>query len=114
VARVFNFASGPAVLPEPVLRQAQAEMLEQIRHACNPVLDWLDEATIPDVLGRASRDELWASYELWSLRNGIKRTMSRPGLYRVLREHGFVETKLAGVRLFAGLKMVTAEPSWPI
>lgn len=26
--RVFNFASGPAVLPEPVLRQAQAELLD--------------------------------------------------------------------------------------
>jgi len=28
VARVFNFASGPAVLPEPVLRQAQDELLD--------------------------------------------------------------------------------------
>jgi phosphoserine aminotransferase len=26
--RVFNFASGPAMLPEPVLRQAQAELLD--------------------------------------------------------------------------------------
>ena len=26
--RVFNFSAGPAVLPEEVLRQAQAEMLE--------------------------------------------------------------------------------------
>lgn len=25
--RVFNFSAGPAVLPEPVLRQAAAEML---------------------------------------------------------------------------------------
>ena len=28
MARVFNFASGPAVLPEPVLQQAQAELLD--------------------------------------------------------------------------------------
>jgi len=28
VARVFNFASGPAVLPEEVLRQAQSELLD--------------------------------------------------------------------------------------
>jgi phosphoserine aminotransferase len=28
VARVFNFSAGPAVLPEPVLRQAAAEMLD--------------------------------------------------------------------------------------
>jgi putative DNA primase/helicase len=94
--------------------KAQAEMLEQIRHACNPVLDWLDSATEPDLSGRVSRDELWASYELWTLKNGIKRTLSRPGLYRVLREHGFTETKLAGVRQFTGLRMLTAEPSWPI
>ncbi len=26
--RIFNFSPGPATLPEPVLRQAQAEMLE--------------------------------------------------------------------------------------
>ena len=26
--RVFNFSAGPAVLPEPVLRQAAAEMLD--------------------------------------------------------------------------------------
>lgn len=28
MARAFNFSAGPATLPEPVLRQAQAEMLE--------------------------------------------------------------------------------------
>jgi len=28
MSRVFNFASGPAVLPEPVLQQAQAELLD--------------------------------------------------------------------------------------
>lgn len=28
MARVFNFASGPAVLPEPVLQRAQAELLD--------------------------------------------------------------------------------------
>src|SRR5450631_2999758 len=28
VARVFNFSAGPAALPEPVLRQAAAEMLD--------------------------------------------------------------------------------------
>lgn len=28
MSRVFNFSAGPATLPEPVLRQAQAEMLE--------------------------------------------------------------------------------------
>jgi phosphoserine aminotransferase len=28
VQRIYNFASGPAVLPEPVLRQAQAELLD--------------------------------------------------------------------------------------
>jgi phosphoserine aminotransferase len=28
MARVYNFSSGPAVLPEPVLRQAQAELLD--------------------------------------------------------------------------------------
>jgi len=26
--RVFNFSAGPAVLPEPVLEQAQAELLD--------------------------------------------------------------------------------------
>ena len=26
--RIFNFSAGPAVLPEPVLRQAAAEMLD--------------------------------------------------------------------------------------
>ena len=28
MTRVHNFSAGPATLPEPVLRQAQAEMLE--------------------------------------------------------------------------------------
>src|SRR5471032_813087 len=28
MARVFNFSAGPAVLPEPVLQQAAAEMLD--------------------------------------------------------------------------------------
>ena len=28
MARVFNFSAGPAMLPEPVLRQAAAEMLD--------------------------------------------------------------------------------------
>jgi phosphoserine aminotransferase len=28
VARVFNFSSGPAVLPEEVLRRAQDELLD--------------------------------------------------------------------------------------
>ena len=28
MTRVFNFSSGPAVLPEPVLRQAAEEMLD--------------------------------------------------------------------------------------
>src|SRR2546425_13095760 len=28
MTRVFNFSAGPAVLPEPVLRQAAAEMLD--------------------------------------------------------------------------------------
>ncbi|MDR2872549.1 MAG: aminotransferase class V-fold PLP-dependent enzyme, partial [Xanthomonadaceae bacterium] len=28
MSRAYNFAPGPAMLPEPVLRQAQAEMLE--------------------------------------------------------------------------------------
>ena len=28
MARVFNFSAGPATLPEPVLQQAAAEMLD--------------------------------------------------------------------------------------
>ena len=28
MTRAYNFSAGPATLPEPVLRQAQAEMLE--------------------------------------------------------------------------------------
>lgn len=28
MSRGFNFSAGPAVLPEPVLRRAQAELLE--------------------------------------------------------------------------------------
>ncbi|MEO6104481.1 MAG: 3-phosphoserine/phosphohydroxythreonine transaminase, partial [Pseudoxanthomonas sp.] len=28
MSRAFNFSAGPAALPEPVLRQAQEEMLE--------------------------------------------------------------------------------------
>ncbi|HOZ25697.1 MAG TPA: aminotransferase class V-fold PLP-dependent enzyme, partial [Thermomonas sp.] len=28
MSRAYNFSPGPAALPEPVLRQAQAEMLE--------------------------------------------------------------------------------------
>jgi phosphoserine aminotransferase len=28
MARVYNFSAGPAMLPEPVLRQAQEEMLD--------------------------------------------------------------------------------------
>ena len=28
MSRGYNFSSGPAALPEPVLRQAQAELLE--------------------------------------------------------------------------------------
>jgi len=28
MSRAYNFAAGPAAIPEPVLRQAQAELLE--------------------------------------------------------------------------------------
>ena len=28
MARIYNFSAGPAVLPEPVLEQAAAEMLD--------------------------------------------------------------------------------------
>ena len=62
MARVFNFASGPAVLPEPVLRQAQAEMLDwgehgfsvlETSHRAAPFVAVMDEteALLRELLG---------------------------------------------------------------
>lgn len=51
--RVFNFSAGPAVLPEPVLRQAQAEMLDwhglgasvaEISHRSAPFIEMAAQA----------------------------------------------------------------------
>ena len=33
MSRAFNFSAGPAALPEPVLRQAQAELLGGVPNA---------------------------------------------------------------------------------
>ncbi len=62
MARVFNFASGPAVLPESVLRQAQAEMLDwgghgfsvlETSHRAAPFVVVMDEteALLRELLG---------------------------------------------------------------
>jgi len=62
VARIFNFASGPAVLPESVLRQAQAEMLDwgghgfsvlETSHRAAPFVAVMDEteALLRELLG---------------------------------------------------------------
>ncbi|MCA9265243.1 MAG: aminotransferase class V-fold PLP-dependent enzyme, partial [Planctomycetales bacterium] len=51
--RVFNFSAGPAMLPEPVLRQAQEEMMSlpglgmsvlEISHRSAPYIEIQDEA----------------------------------------------------------------------
>ncbi|MBR0094570.1 MAG: aminotransferase class V-fold PLP-dependent enzyme, partial [Synergistaceae bacterium] len=53
MSRVYNFSAGPAVLPEEVLRTAQAEMLEyknsgmsvmEMSHRSKDFEDILDEA----------------------------------------------------------------------
>ena len=68
--RVFNFAPGPATLPEEVLKQAAAEMLNwnglgmgvmEVSHRGKPFMACYEEAiadlrelmNIPDKIGRA-------------------------------------------------------------
>lgn len=54
MSRVFNFSAGPAVLPEEVLKEAAAEMLDyegsgmsvmEMSHRSKPFQKILDEAT---------------------------------------------------------------------
>jgi phosphoserine aminotransferase len=60
--RVFNFSAGPAILPEPVLEQAQAEMLDwkgsgmsvmEVSHRGSDFVDMAarSEATLRELLG---------------------------------------------------------------
>ena len=54
MSRVYNFSAGPAVLPEEVLKEAAAEMLDyegsgmsvmEMSHRSKPFQKILDEAT---------------------------------------------------------------------
>ena len=62
MARVYNFSAGPAVLPEPVLEQAAAEMLDyqgtgmsvmEMSHRSKPFQKIIDtaEADLRELLG---------------------------------------------------------------
>ena len=43
MARVYNFSAGPSMLPEKVLRQAQAELLYSLMEAGIPVSGFIRE-----------------------------------------------------------------------
>lgn len=85
MTRAFNFSAGPATLPEPVLRQAQAEMLE-----------WRDAgASIVEISHRGPEFMQVAA----EAEAGLRRLLSVPDDYAVLFMQGGATTQQALIPL---------------
>src|SRR3546814_12800929 len=85
MSRAHNFAAGPAALPEPVLRQAQAELLE-----------WGDaRASIAEISHRSPAFMQVAA----EAEADLRRLLSLPDDYAVLFLPGGAPTKTALVAL---------------
>lgn len=85
MTRAFNFSAGPATLPEPVLRQAQAEMLE-----------WRDAgASIVEISHRGPEFMQVAA----EAEAGLRRLLSVPEDYAVLFMQGGATTQQALIPL---------------
>ncbi len=85
MTRVYNFSPGPAVLPEPVLRQAQAELL-----------DW--RGTGMSVMEMSHRSEAFRSIAT-SAQSTLRELMAIPEHYRVLFLQGGATGQFAAVPL---------------
>lgn len=81
MTRVYNFSAGPATLPEPVLRQAQAEMLEWNGVGASIVEISHRSAEFVEVAARAEA--------------GLRRLLSVPDDYAVLFLSGGATTQQA-------------------
>ena len=85
MSRAFNFAAGPAALPEPVLRQAQAELLE-----------WRDaRASIVEISHRSPEFRQVAD----AAEADLRRLLSIPDDYAVLFLSGGATTQQALIAL---------------
>lgn len=85
MTRVYNFSPGPAMLPEPVLRQAQAELL-----------DW--RGTGMSVMEMSHRSEAFRSIAS-SAEATLRELMAIPEHYRVLFLQGGATGQFAAVPL---------------
>lgn len=85
MTRVYNFSPGPAMLPEPVLRQAQAELL-----------DW--RGTGMSVMEMSHRSEAFRSIAT-SAQATLRELMAIPEHYRVLFLQGGATGQFAAVPL---------------
>lgn len=85
MTRVYNFSPGPAMLPEPVLRQAQAELL-----------DW--RGTGMSVMEMSHRSEAFRSIAS-SAETALRELMAIPEHYRVLFLQGGASGQFAAVPL---------------
>lgn len=85
MTRVYNFSPGPAMLPEPVLRQAQAELL-----------DW--RGTGMSVMEMSHRSEAFRSIAT-SAEMTLRELMAIPEHYRILFLQGGATGQFAAVPL---------------
>jgi P4 family phage/plasmid primase-like protien len=69
---------------------------------------WLEECTKPDPQGEESTTALYASYESWCHKNGL-RPSSTLVLGRRLSERGFKQRKSNSKRLWGGLTLIDAQ-----
>ena len=86
--RVYNFSSGPAVLPEAVLRRAQSEMLDY-------------NGTGMSVLEKSHRSRAFEEI-LYGAESLLRELMGIPGNYKVLFLQGGASTQFAAVPLNIG------------
>ena len=86
--RVYNFSSGPAVLPEAVLRRAQSEMLDY-------------NGTGMSVLEMSHRSRAFEEI-LYGAESLLRELMGIPGNYKVLFLQGGASTQFAAVPLNIG------------
>lgn len=93
MSRAYNFSAGPAALPEPVLRQAQSELLE-----------WgAERASVMEISHRSKSFETMAAKAEADLRE----LLSIPSNYRVLFLQG------GATQHFAQIPMNLARPDQP-
>ena len=83
--KVYNFCAGPAMLPQPVMQQAQRELLDWQGHGCSVMeLSHRSKAFI-GVAEQAEQD--------------LRTLLNVPGNYKVLFTHGGGRGQFAAVPL---------------